>query len=90
MVSDEGGDSYWRILAEEIAECAEDFRDEYPASFSLLEIATYRLADRLKDEMIPPEEIEGLWADLLGSAMDDVDWDELAEVWLGDVADLLV
>ena len=90
MSSDEGSAAYWEMIAQDIAECADDYVDSYPESFSLVEIAKYRLADRLRDEMQIPDDLEGLWRDLVGSALDEVDWSEIAESMLGEYVDILV
>ena len=52
--------------------------------------ARFNLADSLKtwvaDDMRPDNEtVGGLMADLIGWALDRVNWTEIAESWLGDV-----
>ena len=88
MTNDGGG--YWDDIARDIAECAEDYRGEYPESFTLVDIATRLLSDRIRDEMQIPDDLEGMWRDLVGSALDEVDWSEIAESLLGEYADLMV
>ena len=47
--------------------------------------ATYRLADALKDHFEDQRpELEGFWADLLGAALQSVDWIDLAKDLLAE------
>jgi len=84
LSNDEGTWDYWcEATAAAWAE-AEGDRPEY---FSRSEQARYRLADRLKEEVTDaqPEAVQGtMWADLLGAALDNVDWQEIADNWLSD------
>lgn len=86
--NDEGGQSYW-------LEAAQDAYDNARASSyaSRSEMAKYSLADRMKDEMedgkdemlLAAKQSASLWADLLGAALCEVDWHELAEHYLADI-----
>ena len=52
------------------------------------EIARFDLADRLKREIQdanPLAEDASMWADLMGAALCEVQWDEIAGNWLSDV-----
>jgi hypothetical protein len=79
--NDEGSDSYWRETAQEVYDESETER-----SFTRAERATLDLADRLKSEHEEnmPELGASLWADLLGAAMSEVNWYEIAEHFISD------
>lgn len=49
--------------------------------------AVYKLAEELKDEISNSSEIPeyGLFADLLNAALSEVDWQEIAQAYVGDV-----
>ena len=71
----------WRGQAQECAEEAE------PAGYcTRKEAAAHELADRMK-EAIRQEapEPDGIYGDLLGAALCEVNWDEIAAAWLDDV-----
>ena len=60
----------------------------YPHNvFTVSEDARYSLADALKDEMTEaaPDLGGTLWSDLLGAALSEVDWAEIADNMLSDV-----
>lgn len=68
MTNDQGSCEYWEEVAREVLEYNEG------------EAAQRNLAHILKEyfeENMPS--VEGLYADLLSSALQEVDWDELAE-----------
>lgn len=49
--------------------------------------ACFILADAAKDwlEDMRPRAVDGtVWADLIGAALGDVDWDEIADAWLSE------
>jgi hypothetical protein len=57
------------------------------------EVAKYELADYMKDKLgdemynlLEVSNISGLWADLLSSAFQDVEWNIIAENYLEDFA----
>ena len=76
MDNDEGSYRYWFEVAEEIWEdCSRD-KDDFCA----------RMADRLKDEHSDnAPELQGFYADLLGSALSAVDWYEIAESFVEEL-----
>lgn len=79
--NDEHSSSYWAETAEE---CYRDASAD--RTFLRLENATSDLADRLKSEhedAMP--EVQGVWSDLLGAALSEVNWHEIAENMLADV-----
>lgn len=71
--NDCGSSDYWREVAEQLLEDddAEDCR--------------VFLAKRIEDEVKEGQpEVKGLYADLLGAALSEVDWDEIASHYLAD------
>jgi hypothetical protein len=78
--NDEGSYHYWRAIAEEIAETAGENQ------ITTLPNPTYELSQLLKDhhEEHAPE-LAGTYADLLGAALSEVDWHEIAEHLLEEV-----
>ena len=75
LENDEPYYRYWRRAAQDARSEAEETDD--------LECAVHLLADRMKEEIsesAPP--VTGVWADLMASAMADVDWHEIATAWL--------
>ncbi len=72
--NDQGSYSYWNDQAQEELE-----RAQADKSFTKQERATLALADALKEhhEMTLPE-VQGFAADLLGAAMSEVNWQEIA------------
>jgi len=82
MDNDQGSDSYWCETAQEIYDEAEADRH-----FTREERATLNLSDRLKDEHeeARPDLGASIWSDLLGAAMSEVNWHEIAEHYIEDV-----
>jgi hypothetical protein len=67
---------YWRAAARELIQGPAMKKRE----------RLYVLAGRLKDEFEDERpELEGVWGDLLGAAMSEVNWHEIAGVILDDV-----
>lgn len=71
--NDQGSYEYWRDVAEEIKEDEGDEDDE--------DIHLAALASRLKDEFEEgmPDLGASLWSDLLGAALSEVNWYEIAK-----------
>ncbi len=82
MSNDQGSDFYWNETAQEVYNDADTDK-----SFTREERATLNLSDRLKDEheQSQPELGATLWTDLLGAAMSEVNWYEIAEHYIADV-----
>jgi hypothetical protein len=90
--NDEGSDRYWREVAQE---CYDDAGDTPSANarltgvepFNRKERASHALSRRLKDEVeeLAPELGASMWADLLGAALSEVNWHEIAEHMVEDV-----
>lgn len=78
-----GNDSsqYWDEMA---TECYE--RAEADDTFTRAENATFELADAMKEfvEENTPETV-GMYADLLGAALSEVNWHEIAEHYIDEV-----
>lgn len=89
MDNEEGKYDYWREVAQEI----HDDLEEPTNSMTKMDEAVYLLADRLKDdhenakdEILGSLELNSsLWADLLGAALSEVNWREIAEHLLENV-----
>lgn len=84
--NEEGTSRYWR-------EAAREEKREAPKCWQVREnvwqaerAATYRLADRIKEEVTEeaPELGPCLYSDLLNAALSSVEWQEVAEVFLED------
>jgi len=81
MGNEEGSSRYYDELAQEVYDDAQ--ADE---TFTRDERATLNLADRIKDEyetamhdwLDESKKSASVWADLLGAALSEVDWHEIA------------
>jgi len=82
MSNDQGSDSYWNETAQELYNDADSDK-----TFTREERAALDLSDRLKDEheQSQPDLGATLWTDLLGAAMSEVNWYEIAEHYIADV-----
>lgn len=89
MDNNEGSYDYWREVAEDIYHN----QAEEQKHFSKMDDAVVILADRLKndheeakDEILERLELTAsLWADLLGAALSEANWREIAEHLLENV-----
>lgn len=89
MDNEEGTYDYWREVAQEIHNDLE----EPTNSMTKMDEAVYLLADRLendhrdrKDNILENNELtSSVWADLLGAALSEVNWKEIAEHLLENV-----
>ena len=75
--NDHGSYLYWRERSEERYEEGKEAED--------MDSATYELANELQafhEENVP--EVLGTYADLLGAALSEVNWHEIAESLMGD------
>jgi hypothetical protein len=74
--NDEGSSGYWNERAEEALKRADGDKEE----------AVRELADALEAEHVEAQpEVTGLWADMLNSALSEINWREIAESMLEDV-----
>jgi len=75
---------HWTARAEEIKEDAEDEYEEGD-TFTAEEVARGRLADEIKEAVEggnPLADSASLYSDLMGKALGNVDWYEVAESFL--------
>ena len=82
MDNEEGTYDYWREVAQEVSSDLE----EPTNSMTKMDEAVYLLAERLKDyhEENRPE-LPGVYGDLIGAALSEVNWREIAEHLLENV-----
>lgn len=83
LSNEEGSYNYWRDAAGESFRAAVDLPEGNILTPS--EQARYHLAERLKDEIeenIPPEVCGTMYRDLLGAALSEVNWSEIANALL--------
>ena len=79
---------YWRETAAEYLENPDSYLGN--DLFSEEENATYRLSLLLKEEYEEAmPEVEGVWADLLGAALSEVNWHEIASHMIADAKEAL-
>ena len=81
--NDQSSAGFWEEIAQEVWD--EPFKPFYPEQ-SMERSFVYRLGERMKEfyqENTPVA--DGVYADLLGSALDDVNWYEIAEHYLETV-----
>lgn len=88
--NDEGVQRYWRCEADD---CAEKVREgegnryaDSPREKGELLLAD-RLKERLSDGLADLTDVTGMWADLLGSALAEVAWRDIAEGLMESVSD---
>lgn len=86
MDNDEGSYRYWQEIAQECWDDAGAGLNADP-SFTQQELAAFNLSDRLKSEFEEsmPELGASFWADILGAALSEVNWHEIAEHLIEDV-----
>lgn len=75
--NDESSQRYWQSIAQD---CWDDSADEDSDVLTRSQSARYALADRLRSETEEgaPDLGASVWADLLGAALSEVNWDEIA------------
>jgi hypothetical protein len=84
--SDEGSQTYWREIAGECKLAAPQASQVEKEIWTIEQAARFTLADRLKDEIEEgsPVQEASLYSDLLGAALQEVNWSEIAENLLSD------
>lgn len=93
MDNEEGTYDYWREVAQEIYENDAEEPTLGGLGLTKMDDATYLLADRLKndhedrkDEILHNLDLTAsVWADLLGAALSETNWREIAEHLLENV-----
>lgn len=85
--NDEGSQNYWREIAGECRLAAPQADQVEKGYWSVEEAARFTLADRLKAEIVEgsPLQEASLYSDLLGAALQEVNWREIADHWLADL-----
>lgn len=80
--NEQSSQNYWSEVAQECYDQAKDER-----SFTREESATYELDRRLHDEITEsqPDLGASMWADLLGAALSEVNWHEIAVAMIENV-----
>lgn len=80
---------YWNEAAAEAwADAPDDDHADSAAPWTVSETARFHLADRLKNEITeanPLGDQASTYSDLLGAALCEVNWDEIANAWLEDL-----
>lgn len=86
MDNEEGTYDYWREIAQEIYEHDAEEPAVGGLGLTKMDDAVYLLADRLKDyhEENRPE-LPGVYGDLIGAALSETNWREIAEHLLENV-----
>lgn len=84
--NDEGSQSYWREIAGECKLAAPQAGQVERGIWTIEEAARFTLADRLKDEIEEgsPVQEASLYSDLIGAALQEVNWHEVADNFLSD------
>ena len=88
--NDQATQDYWREVARECRGEAPEASQVNGGSWTVEQAARYTLADRLKEEVTegtPVTAEASVYADLLGAALQEVNWHEIAEHWLDDLDD---
>lgn len=85
LTNDQGSYTYWNDAAQEEWESPSKTSQHWTRS----EAARFSLADRLKNELeeSQPDLGASVWADMLGAAFAEVDWDEIADHFLEECED---
>ena len=84
LSNEEGSDRYWRDVAEQGRRAADRSWQVREAIWPAKDAPKYLLAERLKEEVSEgaPDLPASLYADLLGAALAEVDWHEVADTFL--------
>ena len=85
--NDEGTQSYWREATQDARENAPMLSQVTENIWTVEQAARYSLADRIKEEVSEGTSVTeeaSLYADLLGAALQKVNWQEIADHWLND------
>jgi hypothetical protein len=88
--NDQASQDYWREAARESRDTAPVASQVEEGTWTVDQAARFTLADRLKEEVsegTPVTEETSLYADLLGAALQRVNWHEMADHWLDNLDD---
>lgn len=91
--NDQGSEEYWGAIALECWEDAPEIRQVRERTWTREEAPVFLLADRLKSEfeegkdnlLDETKQSSSVWADLLGAALSEVNWQEIARHMIDDV-----
>lgn len=85
LTNEEPSYRYWLAEAERISGEASETEQVVSGIWTAEEAARYKLAEQLRDEVTEaaPSTEALLYADLIDAALTSVDWDEVAQHWLG-------
>jgi hypothetical protein len=85
MDNDEGAQDYWRDRAQEALKEAKENPSD---TFTPAEDAALALMNEIKDQHEEAQpEVTGVFADLINAAMSEVNWHEIAEHYVTEVAE---
>ena len=84
LTNEEGSYNYWQQEARETFDQVDLSEHTYS---SRQDAAKYALSERMKDDITEniPDGVNGMYADLLGAAISEVNWSEIAESFLEDI-----
>jgi hypothetical protein len=91
--NDQSTQEYWQEVAREFREQAPTVNQVKDEIWTIDQAARFTLADALKEEVsegtpVTPVTAEAsLYADLIGAALQQVNWHEIAEHWLENLED---
>lgn len=78
---------YWQEVTRQCRDAAPQAEQVEKGYWSVEEAARFTLADRLKNEVEEGSPLQegSLYSDLLGAALQEVNWREIADHWLADL-----
>lgn len=82
--NDQASYRYWREEADRCLKHAPNLKQVRDGVWTVERAPVFMLADQLKKEVTEksPLSESGMYADLLGAALSEVDWQEIVEHWL--------
>jgi hypothetical protein len=86
MSNDQECHNFWLEIVKEVWENARPGKLDWQTR---KQQAVYKLSKELREkhEESVPEEVSGVYTDLLNGALQEVDWQEIAEHWIADNID---
>ena len=87
MSNDHGSYLYWQEISEKCCNNATDDANVASGIWTKRGAARFRLADVMESEIreSAPDLGASMFADLLGSALDEVNWHEIAQSWIDGI-----
>ena len=88
--NDQATQEYWREVARECRDEAPTTSQVKEGIWTISQAARFTLADQVKEEISDgtPTIEASLYVDLLGAALQQVNWHEIAEHWLDNLDEL--